>query len=263
MAKRTRERILGRARGLLARGEKPTVGQIAEAAGVSRASFYRAFESRGALLEALEVQPEPGARDRILDAALEMIGRQGLAALSMDDLATSAGVSRATLYRLFPGKPVLFTAVMRRYSPLEAVSELATALQDQPPEVVMPELARAVYRAICGPGAPRLGLLKVVFFEVSSLTPDAEEAAREMVTLILGSVGAYVISQMAAGRLRRMPPVLALQSFVGPIFFHMLTRPLAERVMGMDIEGEQAVAVLAANWLRAMRPDSEEGNAYE
>ncbi len=243
MAKRTRERILGRARGLLARGEKPTVGQIAEAAGVSRASFYRAFESRGALLEALEVQPEPGARDRILDAALEMIGRQGLAALSMDDLATSAGVSRATLYRLFPGK--------------------ATALQDQPPEVVMPELARAVYRAICGPGAPRLGLLKVVFFEVSSLTPDAEEAAREMVTLILGSVGAYVISQMAAGRLRWMPPVLALQSFVGPIFFHMLTRPLAERVMGMDIEGEQAVTVLAANWLRAMRPDTEEGNAHE
>jgi len=65
---------------------------------------------------------------------------------------------------------------------------------------------------------------------------------------------------MAAGRLRMMPPLLAMQSFVGPIFFHLLTRPLAERVIGIDISSEEAVAVLAGNWLRAMRPD-EEGHA--
>ena len=49
----TRERILGQARGLLREGGKATVGQIALAAGVSRTSFYRAFDSRDALLEAV------------------------------------------------------------------------------------------------------------------------------------------------------------------------------------------------------------------
>jgi len=83
MAPQTRERILVGARGLLARGEKPTVGRVAEAAGVSRASFYRAFESRRALLEALEVEPEPGAKGRILEAAAAMVGADSLAALSM------------------------------------------------------------------------------------------------------------------------------------------------------------------------------------
>jgi len=242
---------------VLATGDKPTVAQFAEAAGVSRASFYRAFGSRGALLEALAVQPEPAARERILEAALAMVGAHGLGALSMDDLASRAGVSRATLYRLFPGKPVLFINLIRTYSPLEPVSRLALAMKEEPPEILMPEIARTVYRTVHGSGKPRLGMLRAVFFEVSSLTPDAEEAAREAMQTILGSVGAYVMAQMTSGRLRPMSPLLALQSFIGPIFFHVLTRPVVERVLGIDIDGEQAVTELAEGWLRSMRPDEE------
>jgi AcrR family transcriptional regulator len=243
---------------VLATGEKPTVAQFAEAAGVSRASFYRAFESRGALLEALAVQPEPGARDRILDAAFDLVGAHGLAALSMDDLATRAGVSRATLYRLYPGKPALFTSLVRTYSPLESVSRLATEMKDEPPEVVMPEIARTVYRTVYGSGKPRLGLLRAAIFEVSSLAPDAEETVREALQTIVGSVGAYVLAQMMSGRLRPMSPLLALQLFVGPIFIHVLTKPAVERALGIDIDGEEAVTELAESWLRSMRPDEEE-----
>src|SRR5258708_25255434 len=98
MPSRTRERILAGARGLLARGESTTVERVAEAAGVSKASFYRAFVSRRALLDALEVEPEPGATVRILESAAAMVGDGSLAALSMDELAVRAGVSRATPY---------------------------------------------------------------------------------------------------------------------------------------------------------------------
>src|SRR5260221_2478523 len=133
MPSQTRERILVGARGLLARGESPTVGQVAQAAGVSRASFYRAFDSRRALLDALEVEPEPAAKERILESAAAMVGDSSLAALSMDDLAVRAGISRATLYRLFPGKSALFTSLLLTYSPLQPVTRLVSSIGDQPP----------------------------------------------------------------------------------------------------------------------------------
>ena len=49
------------------------------------------------------------------------------------------------------------------------------------------------------------------------------------------------MKQMQTGRLRMVHPMLALQSFIGPIFFHLLTRPLVERVLGLDMDGEAAV----------------------
>jgi AcrR family transcriptional regulator len=251
----TRERILGKARGLLAKGGSPTVAEFAAAAGVSRASFYRAFESREALLEALDIEPEPGARKRILAATLKLVGAHGLTALSMDDLATEADVSRATLYRIFPGKTALFTSLMHEYSPLDPVSELLSGKRGEPPDVVMPEIARTVYRTFYAAGESRIGILRALFFEISSLAPDTAEAAQEVLQTIVGSVITYLMEQMQAGRLRRMHPLLALQSFIGPIFFHLMTRPLAERLLGFDIDGEKAVTLLAENWLRAMAPE--------
>jgi AcrR family transcriptional regulator len=257
-----RKRILSEARRLLAGASRPSVDAIASAAGVSKAAFYREFSSRTALLEELRLEPEAGARERILHAALELLGDTGLSRLSMDDVADHAEVSRATLYRLFPGKSALFVGVVREFSPLEPILRVIGAMHDEPPEIVMPEVARTVYRVIAGPGAPGIGLLRAIFIEVSSFNEEAEAAGREVGTAVVGSLGSYVATQMSAGRLRPVPPLIALQSFIGPIFFHLLTRPIAERLMGMELDGEQASTLLAESWLRAMKLD-EGGSAGE
>jgi AcrR family transcriptional regulator len=243
-----RERFLQKAPGVLAENPNAAVAELAAAAGASRASFYRHFKSRQALLEALEVAPEPGTRERLLEAALEMVGDRGVSALSMDDLAERAKVSRATLYRLIPGKAALLTALIHAYSPLEPVAELLSTRGEEPPEVIMPELARTAYRAVAG----RTGLMRVIFFEVSALSPETEEVAAQALTRVVGLLVAYVMCHMSAGRLRPMHPLLALQAFIGPIFFHILTRPMAERVLHLDVDGEVAVTQLAETWLRAM-----------
>ncbi|MFJ8058075.1 TetR family transcriptional regulator [Streptomyces sp. NPDC096142] len=51
-------------------------------------------------------------RVRILRAASELGAREGLASVQMHDVAKEAGVAIATLYRYFPSKPYLFTAVL-------------------------------------------------------------------------------------------------------------------------------------------------------
>ena len=213
------------------------------------------FGSREELLRALDVAPEPDASERILVAALEGIGAHGLAGLSMDDLADDADVSRATLYRLFPGKAALFSALIRRYSPLEAVVALISARHEEPPAQVMPEIARTVFRTVAGEGSDRTGLMRALFYEVSSLSPDTEQAAREAIGGGVGAATVYITDQMDEGRLRRMHPLLALQSFIGPIFFFLMTRRAAQRVLGIDLDGEQAVTALADTWLRGMQPE--------
>jgi AcrR family transcriptional regulator len=97
-----RDTILAVAGRLLDSQPGASVDVIAGAAGVSRATFYRHFDSRAELLAALDIQPDPDAHQRILAAAVELVGRDGLRGMSMDELATSAGVSRASVYRLFP-----------------------------------------------------------------------------------------------------------------------------------------------------------------
>jgi len=58
--------------------------------------------------------PQKTQEDRILDAALVCIARWGLAKTGLDDVAREAGVSRATVYRAFPGgKDALVEAVAR------------------------------------------------------------------------------------------------------------------------------------------------------
>jgi AcrR family transcriptional regulator len=248
-----RERILTTARAVIAmKKSRATVDDFAQAAGVSRTSFYRAFESRAALLEALGLAPTPAARERILRLALEMVGTRGLGPLSMDELADRAGVSRATLYRLFPGKPALFTALVHAYTPLDPVIAVLDEKHAEPPMVVMPEVARSIYRTVVGGAEDRTGLMRALFAEVTSLARDAEEATRDAIVKVVRALTGYVLAQMAAGRLRQMHPLLALQSFVGPIFFHLMTRRAAEEVLGIEMDEEQAVTELAEAWLRAM-----------
>ena len=51
----------------------------------------------------------------MLDAAKRCCERWGMAKVTVDDIAAEAGISRATLYRLFPGgKDVLYEALRRR-----------------------------------------------------------------------------------------------------------------------------------------------------
>jgi AcrR family transcriptional regulator len=224
------------------------VAAIAERAGVSRATFYRHFGSREALLRSVAVEPLPPAETRILAAACEMLVRHSLAELSMEDLATAAGVSRGTLYRVVPGKAALLERLIEVHSPFEAVRAIVRDHGDEPPEVVFPLIGRAVV----GVAGERLGLMRAVFHEITSGPGAAFDGMRPVLTAALGSLAEYIERQMGAGRIRPMHPLLALQALIGPIFFHLMTRPTVERVVGLPMDPETAVDALVAASLRGL-----------
>jgi AcrR family transcriptional regulator len=233
--------------------------ELAAAAGISRATLYRLFGSQQNLLQDLGLEPPPMVRSRVLDTALDLVGRHGLAELSMDELAARAGVSRATLYRLFPGKAALFAELVRRFSPFEPIAALLETMGDRPPAEVIPAVAHAMATAMEG----HAGLLLQLLFEVSRSGPGSnadaglrQDAGDAMRTLPL--VAGYLAGQMAAGRLRQMDPVLALQALAGPIVMHLLMQAPAESQSGLGrgvaLPLEEVVDELAGSWLRAMTP---------
>src|SRR2546429_6016546 len=217
-AEKRRERIMHEAARLLSRDRQSSIDDIATAAGVSRTTFYRAFPSRAELLHALEVQPAPDTRQRVLDASIRMLRSQTLKDLSMDELAAEAGVSRANLYRLFPGKSALFRAILVAYSPFEPVMAGFARARDRPPEEVIPEIVLTAYRTVAG----RSGIVRTLLLEVTSMTPELTHAFAETGLRAFAALAQDLAGQMAAGRLRRMHPMLAVQSLVGGLMFHML-----------------------------------------
>jgi TetR/AcrR family transcriptional repressor of mexJK operon len=238
-----------------------SMDQLATRAGVSRATLYRLFGSQQHLLQELGLKPPPTVRSRVLDTALELVGRHGLAELSMDELAAAAGVSRATLYRLVPGKEALFAELVRRFSPFEPIAAVLETMGDRPPAEVIPAIAQAMAAAMDG----HIGLLLQLLFELSRdrhLDPDgsqvtsSEDAIQGMRTLPL--VAGYLDQQMAAGGLRRMDPVLAMQALAGPIVMHLLMPASAQSQSGaghgLALPLEGVVDELVGLWLRAMTP---------
>jgi AcrR family transcriptional regulator len=234
-----------------------SMDELATRAGVSRATLYRLFGKQQHLLHELGLKPPPTVRSRILDTALELVGRHGLAELSMDELAAKAGVSRATLYRLLPGKEALFAELVRTFSPFEPIAAVLEAAGDRPPVEVIPAIAQAMAAAMDG----HIGLLLQLLFELSRSDPDHhagadtnQDAAQAMRTLPL--VAGYLDQQMATGRLRRMDPVLAMQALAGPIVMHLLMQTSAESQSDaghrVALPLEEVVDELVGMWLRAM-----------
>ena len=122
-------------------------------------------------------------------------------------------------------------------------------LAGRPPAEVMPALARALGRS----GYVPIGVLRSTLFEVAG----REDGTEEFLVDALRSTAVitrYLDGQMAAGRLRRMDPVLAMQAFLAPLMFHVVSRPLLEEYGLAAVSVDQAMQELTDAWLRAMAP---------
>jgi AcrR family transcriptional regulator len=60
-------------------------------------------------------KPVKSARQRVLDAAMELFYRDGIRAVGIDTVIACSGVAKMSLYRSFPSKDDLIVAVLQAY----------------------------------------------------------------------------------------------------------------------------------------------------
>lgn len=80
--------------------------------------------------------------DQVLDGARRVFLNDGFEGASVDEIAATSGVSKATLYSYFPDKRLLFTEVLRAECRLQSERAMATIDQTAPAEVVLRAAAR-------------------------------------------------------------------------------------------------------------------------
>ena len=109
-----------------------TMDQLAEASGISRATIYRRFGNRAALLKAIaeehglniEKLETPDIHERILEATRIALASAGSVNFTIEQVATEAGVGVATIYRHFGNKENLLQALSNQIHPRRAAQQL-------------------------------------------------------------------------------------------------------------------------------------------
>jgi AcrR family transcriptional regulator len=84
--------------------------------------------AQGARIRHLGADDRSSQRIRIVDATLSCLASQGLAKTTLDDIAAWAGLSRATVYRVFPGGREAILAATVETELARLFSELAVAM---------------------------------------------------------------------------------------------------------------------------------------
>lgn len=99
------------------------IGDIAQRAAVSPSTIYLYFSGKRELFSSLDI-PQAAAlrpehekrREEILRAALILFGERGFEGTTMDEIAESAGFSKAALYQYCTSKEDLFFQVLQLYA---------------------------------------------------------------------------------------------------------------------------------------------------
>ena len=143
--------------------------------------------------------PDSEPRRRVLDAAYSCVARFGLAKTSVEDVAKEAGLSRATVYRLFPGGKDQLLGAMVRGEMDRFFVRMAVAVADQPDFPALVEAALAfAHREIGGHAV----LQTVLVTEPERLIPFMTGEQGRILGAVVEYLRPLLEEEAAAGRMQ-------------------------------------------------------------
>jgi TetR/AcrR family transcriptional repressor of nem operon len=199
-------------------------------------------------LDGMTAKPNPTRRARIVHEAQQLFFSQGLKGVSMDAVASAAGIKKANLFHYFPSKEALELAVLDRFSAdlREHLAEQFAATADNPIDTVarmFEEAARNMrrrrYRGGCFAGNLAL--------EAS----DHRESVRVRVAQLLRHWVAEVARLLDRGRAdgyfrRELKPEPAAEAILSLFEGSLLYSKANRKPAAIDSARDMAVAYLEA-----------------
>lgn len=206
------------------------------------------------LLHTPLLDPETGAElpakaRQVVEAARALFTEQGFGAVSMDQVAKSAGVSKATVYAHFQSKEQLFVAIVRNACRSYAETVLPE-VRDAPD--IRTALTRIAHAIAIFMAAPRTMAIYRIIVAEGPRFPDLargwyENGPRSFKRLLTG----FLTEAVAKGQLKIEHPRLAAELFCamvrGPLYMPVLLNYEDPEVPDANAVIDGAVEMFLAN----------------
>ena len=155
-------------------------------------------------------------RDAVFDSAASLFATAGFDGVSVDDIAQDAGVNKAMIYYHFADKLALYRAVLADgLSRMGATVQAIAAAQDPPPSKLDRFIEAFVRMTEQRPWMPALMLR-----EIAEGAPRLDAGTMEHMRMVIGSFVAIMKQGQESGAFRRLHPILAYESVIGPIIIN-------------------------------------------
>ncbi len=138
-------------------------------------------------------------RERVLEAALSCIEREGLAATSVEDVARAASVSRATIYRHFPGGREQLVTETATWEVARFFARVEQTVADEPDLAARLRLALSSGHRALDDHALLHRLLRT---EPEAVLTELSVATDLVLELIIAYLADQLAAEQAAGRVR-------------------------------------------------------------
>ena len=157
---------------------------------------------------------EPERREQILKAAFEEFAAKGFKGATIKSIAGAAGLqSPALIYWYFPDKEALFREVLGSKIPVLRTVREPTGLLDQPPDRVLPTIARGYLSTFDDPAAQRM--VRLIMGEAIRRPEIAQLFGSAVIKRVLGFLKRYMARQVELGRLRPHDVRSSARAFIG------------------------------------------------
>ena len=188
-------------------------------------------------------------RQQIVDVATRLFARQGYEGTTTRQIADSAEVNEAIIFRHFSTKEDLYWAVIEDQCRMRAGREkleqaLASGKDDE-----------EIFTSIASEFLARDATLpRLLLFSALERHEVSQRFFKVHVASYYEILGDYIRRRIEEGAFREVDPILAARSFFGMLVYHFQVQELFGAKHLHDIELEHAVKTFVGIWIKGMRP---------
>ena len=198
----------------------------------------------------------PSKASVILAGALQVFMTYGYAAASMDRIASTARVSKPTLYSYFQDKKGLFVALVQQLLQRSHQMLIEPDMQ-APPEVVLRQMATSMLEE-SSQNQPLLTLMRLTIGESEQFPELAQAFVREIQKPSLERLSFYLASQP---QLHLPDPMVAARVFAGSLVHYLMMQKVMHGSDIVPLDSDRMVDGLV-HLITAMGNSNEAGNNH-